>query len=242
MEIMFSFKSSKINKSINITNLVLITITAGLFVFWILTFMLVVMFSMWSQQQKNIRFPLDSYQDISLLGTNTVFIEKVEDDYLYFSISNSVLLQDEQRLYNNLRYEYLSVYMDQELVAFDNDNQIIIPSGKHEITFNIKIWVKVETYNDYEAIKINIDVDDTVVLSEEFRTLDDSGRTSSYLIIYSKDSVGNYVYPIKRVPIYRTLVISYWVSVVFTSLNFIKIIILFIINRGNNKTIKKRET
>lgn len=238
----YNFKNSKLNKTINITNLVLIAITVILFILWIFTFIFISMTAMWRQKPKQIRFPLERYQGISLLKTNTVFIEKIEDDYLYFSITNDVSLIDEFELYNNLRYEYLSVYIDQELVAFDNDNQIIIPSGNHEILFNIRILVKIETYNDYEAIQINIDRDDTVILSEEFRTLDDSERTSNYLIIYSKDSVGNYVYPINRLPIYRTLVISYWVSVVYTSLNFIKIIILFIMNRSNNKTIKKQES
>lgn len=236
------FSKSKINKSINIVNLILISISVFLLLFWLFTIFIFVVTSMWRPQPKQIRNPLDRLNGVTLLDENIISIDRLEDDHLFYSIKNNVFLSDDLTIRNNFKENYESITIDNELVTFNEEGVLVISKGKHEIVFNISIYLVTEKYNNYEAVVINVDKDDIVTLSSEFREDDLNNRDTDRLVIYTKDSVGNYVYPIKRVPIYRTVIISYWVSVVFTSLNFIKIIILFIINRGNNKTIKKRET
>lgn len=231
------FRKGSVNKFINLANVVLFITTAILGGLFILLMIFTIGFSMWAPRDIQIINPIEKYHLEETTNKDTIYINSLEDKTLYYTIKINANLKDElslSKFLNRNNHEIIKLSIDDEEVELI-DNYFTIEKGEYEIVIDLKVDVRIDEYKSYKAIKLYFDLEDEIILSEDFRQDDLEKRDKNIQYIYTNDSVGSYVNTYQRLGIYKALVVLYYLTAVFTTLNIIKIISFYFLTRGLNK-------
>lgn len=232
------FRKSWPNRFINIINVLLVIGSAFMLVFMLLVSIFTLGFVMQTPRSRTIESPFSSNELAIKEGVNTVYLDYLENDDLYYTITttinNSTVIELSK---DNTSYtSVVSLFID-DVEQFTNlENNYIIPVGNNEMVINMKANVVLDVYNKYTATRLDFDVEDSVSVSSEFRDVNLENREEGIEVIYTKDSIGNYVPAFQRTPLYKGGMVLLTGTVIYTILNILKFVVLFALTRGIKKS------
>lgn len=227
-----NFAGGKVNLYINMFNGILLYVMIGVSVLFAFLFIIGSAFSMWSKQPKRAENPLNVYSRmIEKEGQDKLHFESfdIKEEIVIYTVTTKVKIQSDLTIYERTNAGYIiDFFVDGEELWASENKTYFIPVGEYQLVIRLAISVVVDQYQQYTTFHILLNPEDKVTLSNEFRNLEVFRINRNEYLIYTKDSVGNYVSLIKRTWIYKVFKITFWVTAIYSLLNLIKIVIFYL--------------
>lgn len=231
-----NFRKSWPNRFINIINVLLVIGSMFMLAFMLIVSIFTLGFVLETPRSRTIESPFSSNPIAVKQDVNTVYLDYLDNDELYYTITTTIKNDTVIELAVNDSYTSVISLFINDVEQFANlNNNYVIPVGQNMIVIDMKANVVIDKYNKYTLTRLEFDVDDSVSLSSEFRDVNLENREEGVELIYTKDSIGNYVPPFQRTLLYKGGMALLTGTVIYTVLNILKFVVLFGLTRGIKK-------
>jgi len=232
------FKQSKFNNYLNKANIFLLILTVLSYILFYFLIMLLVGLSMWRANYE-IGMPLSvtDYNNVSKLDNMKIHLVNLEDNILNYEVSAEISIVDYYQLSSSSEFGIIDkVFINNDEIEVDDQNDYLIPEGTYNIKLKLIKEVKVVTYKGVTSAKVEVNNNEEISVSNFFKPLNKSENKTEINLI-TASSTGKYVKEIYRTPFYQGISKIFWFTVIYTSINAVKIIVLWIVIRNKSDEI-----
>lgn len=231
---LLKFKRSIINLVINIIHVLLFFMTIGGYALFFVMIILLSGFSMW-QSTATAGMPIrpNLNNSIENISTTNIYLVDLEDGNLRYEVYANITVPDDYTIDIDGNYGILQhVYLDNQALVFDPEVGYVIPEGTYNLKLEISNSVDIDTYKGVTSVEIYLPDFSHTTLSSYFRRFSpDQEQSIQSVTLITASSTGKYVPKIYRSPMFQAVIKVQQILVIYTVLNVIKIIVLFVLTK-----------